>query len=108
MLLTKDAILFVLKNLNKNKYEINKIGLFGSFSKGTQTEKSDIDIYIDFKEEADIFINFFDVKYDLEDIFHKKVDIVTSGNLNGEYKVKRVKEYKEMVKKEILESVIYV
>ncbi|MGL6098446.1 MAG: nucleotidyltransferase family protein, partial [Fusobacteriaceae bacterium] len=97
-----------LKSLDKEKYKINKIGLFGSFAREEETESSDVDIFVEFKEEANVFRDFYDVKYDLEDIFQKKVDLISSDNFDYEYKLKEVKEYKDKVKKEIMESVIYV
>ena len=48
------------------------------------------------------------MKYDLEAIFQKKVDLISSDNFDYEYKLKEVKDYKEKVKKEIMESIIYV
>ena len=108
MKVNKESILFILKTLDKEKYEINKIGLFGSFAREEETEQSDIDIFVDFKEEANVFRNFYDIKYDLEEIFQKKVDLISSDNFDHEYKLKEVKDYKEKVKKEIMESIIYV
>ena len=49
--MNKDYILQKLsqeKEYIQSKYEVDKIGLFGSYAKGTQTEDSDIDIYVEF------------------------------------------------------------
>lgn len=108
MKVNKESILSVLEKLDKERYKINKIGLFGSFAREEATESSDIDIFVDFKDEANVFRNFFDIKYDLEEIFQKKVDLISSNNFDYEYKLKEVKDYKEKVKKEIMESIIYV
>lgn len=35
------------KKVNADKYGIVKIGIFGSVARGTQNEKSDIDIYLE-------------------------------------------------------------
>ncbi|MGL5964696.1 MAG: nucleotidyltransferase family protein [Fusobacteriaceae bacterium] len=108
MKINKESILSILKSLDKEKYKINKIGLFGSFAREEETGSSDVDIFVEFKEEANVFRDFYDVKYDLEDIFQKKVDLISSDNFDYEYKLKEVKEYKEKVKEEILANVIYV
>lgn len=108
MKVNKESILSVLEKLDKERYEINKIRLFGSFAREEETDSSDIDIFVDFKDEANVFRNFFDIKYDLEEIFQKKVDLISSDNFDYEYKLKEVKDYKEKVKKEIMESIIYV
>ena len=48
----------ILDELSKNKsyieenFEVEKIGLFGSYTKGKQTEDSDIDIYVEFKHKT--------------------------------------------------------
>ena len=48
----------ILKELTKHKsyfkenYGVEKIGLFGSYAKGIQTEDSDIDIYVEFKNKT--------------------------------------------------------
>ena len=48
----------ILNELSKNKsyieqnFEVEKIGLFGSYAKGKQTEDSDIDIYVEFKHKT--------------------------------------------------------
>lgn len=108
MKINKENILSILKKIDKEKYEINKIGLFGSFAREDETEDSDIDIFVDFKEEANVFRNFYDIKYDLEEIFKKKVDLISPSNFDYKYKLKEVKDYKEKVKQEIMESIIYV
>ena len=49
-IMTKEDILQILNEQRKyigKTYEVNKIGLFGSYAKGTQTEDSDIDIYVE-------------------------------------------------------------
>ena len=53
--MTKDEI---LNKLSKNRsyieqnFEVDKIGLFGSYAKGKQTEDSDIDIYVEFRHKT--------------------------------------------------------
>ena len=42
----KEEILKKLKEINKKKYSILKLGLFGSFSKNSDTANSDIDILV--------------------------------------------------------------
>ena len=63
MKVNKESILSVLEKLDKERYKINKIGFFGSFAREEATESSDIDIFVDFKDEANVFRNFFYIKY---------------------------------------------
>jgi len=48
----KDEIIQILKRHKKelyNKYGIKEIGLFGSFVRGEESAKSDIDILVEYK-----------------------------------------------------------
>lgn len=107
-MINKNIILDKLSTIDKNKYGIEKIGLFGSYSKDEQTDKSDIDIYVELFDDDDMLTNFYDLKSYLETTFSKKIDLVTSGQFDYKYKNPLVAKYKEKVKNEILGSVIYV
>jgi len=57
--MTKEDILQALKAQKayiQKKYAVDKIGLFRSYAKDTQTEQSDIDIYVEFKDKT--FLSF--------------------------------------------------
>lgn len=58
----------------QNNYEVEKIGLFGSYAKDMQTDKSDIDIYVEFKNKT--FRNLAGLWVYLEELYHKKIDLV--------------------------------
>jgi predicted nucleotidyltransferase len=64
-----------LKPVLRQDYAVSKIGLFGSFAKGIPTEKSDIDLLVEF--EKPIGWRFFSLEIYLEKIFERKVDLVT-------------------------------
>lgn len=76
-------ILKILRN-NKSylgkKYNVNEIGVFGSFSRGDQTKKSDIDLLVTLSKP--IGLEFVDLSYELEELLNHKVDIVSKGALN--------------------------
>jgi len=69
----------ILNKLSKNKsyikenFEVDKIGLFGSYAKDKQTEDSDIDIYVEFKHKT--FDNLAGLWNYLEELYHKKIDL---------------------------------
>jgi predicted nucleotidyltransferase len=81
-----------------SKYGLKRIGLFGSYAKGWQTEDSDIDILADF--EGPIGLRFVEFADYLEKILGKKTDVLTSQGVNG-IKVKEIAN-------EIKKSIIYV
>jgi len=66
------------KNLNhiKFKYHVKSIGVFGSYAVNFETDGSDIDVLVEFEEGFETFDNYMDLKFYLEDIYQKKVDLV--------------------------------
>lgn len=61
------------------KHAVRRIGLFGSFAKGTQTARSDIDFLVEF--EAPTYVNFVGLCRDLERLFDRKVEVLTPAGL---------------------------
>jgi len=59
----------------EEKYKAKSIAIFGSYIRGEQNDKSDIDILVEFKEPVGfLFIHLADF---LEEILKVKVDLVT-------------------------------
>ena len=67
------------KSKDIKKYNVNKIGLFGSFAKNKQHKKSDIDIIVNFDKET--FDNYMDLLFLLEKMFKRKIDLVIEKDL---------------------------
>ncbi len=63
-------------------YGVSNLGLFGSFSKGTFTETSDVDLLVDFIPEQKTFDNFMELSFFLEELFGRKVELVTPQSLS--------------------------
>lgn len=82
----KADILFYLsehKDEFLKKFDIVKLGLFGSFSKNSETPESDIDILIELKPNSEnIYQKKKDFKNELENYFHRKVDVAREKYLN--------------------------
>jgi len=74
----------------KDKFSIRKIGVFGSYAEETQTQKSDIDLVVEF--EKPIGLTFMDLIEYLEKIFQKRVDILTEAGIQS-IRIKKVAEY---------------
>jgi len=62
------------------KFKVRKIGLFSSFARGEQSKDSDIDFLVEFYEPT--FDNFMDLLFSLENIFARKVELITNGSLS--------------------------
>lgn len=61
---------------------VARIGLFGSFRRGEQSEKSDVDILISFERGRKSFDAFLGVAELLEASLHRRVDLVTVESLS--------------------------
>ncbi|MBU0469920.1 MAG: nucleotidyltransferase family protein [Nanoarchaeota archaeon] len=81
MKLTQKSIIKELEAHKEDicKYDVKKIALFGSYLKGKQHQKSDIDFLVSFSKPS--FDNYMELKFLLEKIFKKKIDLVTEKSL---------------------------
>ena len=60
----------------KETFCVKEIGIFGSFVKGTQKYNSDIDILVTFEKGHKDFFNYMRLKYWLERLLDRSVDLV--------------------------------
>ncbi len=68
------------KDIIEKKYTVKKIGIFGSYAKGTQKKSSDIDILVEL--ETPTYNNFIDLAFYLEELYGKKIDLITMKGLS--------------------------
>lgn len=85
-----EKILKSQKKLLKEKFQVKKIGVFGSFARNEQSVNSDIDILVEFYEP--IGWDFFDLQGYLENILQREVDLVTEKALKPQIKATILKE----------------
>jgi uncharacterized protein len=80
-----------------DNFNITKIGIFGSFAKGTQNNKSDLDLLVEFKPGT-------------KDLFESKQRIrnYIETNLNIKVDICREKYLKKIFKEKILTDAIYI
>lgn len=83
-----------LKPILTDRFNVSKIGFFGSYATGDQTEKSDLDLLVEFSRP--IGWEFFTLEGFLEKEFGLSVDLVTIDAL------------KARTKNRILNQVIYI
>ena len=74
-----EKTLRTLKPLLSEKYKVERIGYFGSYARGEQTDDSDIDILVEFRQP--LGWAFFDLQDLLEEKLQKKVDLVSNRAL---------------------------
>jgi predicted nucleotidyltransferase len=76
----------VKKILNENKpfimkkFKVKEIGIFGSYVRGENKPKSDIDLLVEFNEPVGFFA-FLDLEEYLANILEMKVDLVSKKAL---------------------------
>jgi len=84
-ILERDIIIARLVQNEKiiRQYGVEKVGLFGSYLTNKQTEKSDIDILVEFGKDKTNFDNFINLCFFLDGLFlGKKVEVVTKNSLS--------------------------
>ena len=90
----------ILKTLEKEfspiskNFSVKTIGLFGSYARSEQTEKSDIDLLVEFEKPIG-FSKFIELEDHLSEKLGAKVDLVTPDAL------------KPIIKPYIMEDVVY-
>lgn len=72
---------FIRKN-----FGVKKIGIFGSFARGEEKRGSDVDILVEFAEGRKTFDNYMELKFFLENLFGRDVDLVTSTSIKPRLK----------------------
>jgi len=61
-------------------YPIEKAWLFGSYARGEETDKSDVDVIVRFDKNVSItLIDYARIMNDLSDVLQKNVDLVQDG-----------------------------
>jgi len=78
----------------KEKFKVKSIGIFGSYARGEQTKKSDIDMLVEFDVPVGFF-KFIDLENYLSEKLRVKVDLVTPDAL------------KPLIKPQIIEEAVY-
>jgi len=76
----------------------NRIGVFGSYSRNEMTQESDIDILYNFQKRISLF-DLVGLKLELEDILHRKVDLVSEKSVDKYIKPFILKDLKIIFQK---------
>lgn len=71
------------KNRLFHDYPIKSMAIFGSYSRSAQTDKSDLDILVEFSDK--IGIRFVDLADEIEKILELKVDLVSRNGVKKKY-----------------------
>ena len=80
-----------LKPTLKKRFKVETLDIFGSYAKGEQTEKSDVDVLVTYSEGADLLL-VAGLRHYLRRKLHVKVDVVSKKFLNPTIKDQVLKE----------------
>ena len=61
---------------------VRRLGLFGSFVRGEQRVDTDVDFLVEFEPDQKTFDHFMSLAVLLEDLVHRRIEIVTTDALS--------------------------
>lgn len=64
------------------KLGARRVGVFGSAARGEARADSDVDVYVEFEEDTRTYNNFFALHELLEEVFGRRVGLVTDKSLS--------------------------
>jgi predicted nucleotidyltransferase len=81
---SKKEILTIINEYQKQirGFGVRRCGVFGSFVRSRQTQESDIDVLVEFEPNQKTFDNFMRLAQFLEELFGRKVDLITVESLS--------------------------
>lgn len=86
----------LLENRDRlRSYHVRKIGVFGSYARGSARKKSDIDLLVEFDQTVDLF-DFYHLTDEISSMLDTKIDLATVNSL------------KPLVKSRVMEEVEWI
>ncbi|MCA1617938.1 MAG: nucleotidyltransferase family protein [Acidobacteria bacterium] len=84
---TKEDVFTLLRQNGEQlrRFGVGRISVFGSFARGEPNDESDVDILVEFEPGGKSFDNFLALAEFLEEIFERKVDLLTPESLNPRF-----------------------
>ena len=60
----------------KRQFRVARLAVFGSYARGTARKRSDVDILVEFEPDGVTFDNYMDLKFYLQRVLRRRVDLV--------------------------------
>ncbi|MBW2598893.1 MAG: nucleotidyltransferase family protein [Deltaproteobacteria bacterium] len=95
-MITGEEIFLILSGLKEelaDRYKVKKIGVFGSFARGDASEKSDVDILVEYSETPGFF-GFIELEDYLKEKLGRNVDLATQNALKPAIRKRVISEIK--------------
>ena len=82
-----------------NIYNVKSMYVFGSVCTDKFSDDSDIDILISFDNLSieKYTDNYFELHYKLQELFGRKIDLLTDKSLSNPYFIKRLEQTKQLI-----------
>ena len=84
---TSKELLLMIQGLQpelKKRFSVRSIGIFGSIATGLSNEQSDVDILVELEEPT--FDHYMELKFRLEEVLGREVDLVLKDTLKPRIK----------------------
>jgi predicted nucleotidyltransferase len=80
-------------------HKVSKLFAFGSVLKESFNDESDIDLIVDFDQVPieDYADNYFDLKYELESLFNRPVDLLEEQAIRNPYFKREVEKERQLI-----------
>lgn len=75
----------------RKRYKVNELGIFGSYARGEQHKKSDVDVLVEFDDAPDL-IKFIELERKIQKLIGRKVDLVRKKAIRSELRNSILKE----------------
>lgn len=84
---TKEEVFTLLRQngAQLRRFGVRRVSVFGSFARGEPNDESDVDILVELEPDRKSLNNFLDLAEFLEELFGRKVDLVTPESLNPRF-----------------------
>ena len=84
---TKEDVFALLRQNGEQlrRLGVGRISVFGSFARGEPSDESDVDILVEFEAGRTSFDNFLALAEFLEELFGRKVDLLTPESLHPRF-----------------------
>ena len=81
-------------------YNVKNLYAFGSVCNSNFNDSSDIDLLVAFDKNISIekyTDNYFELHYELEDLFKRKIDLITDNSLSNPFLIKTIDLTKQLI-----------
>ena len=84
---TKEEVFALLRQngAQLRRFGVARLSVFGSFARGEPNDASDVDILVEFEPGQETFKHFLALAEFLEEMFERKVDLLTPESLNPRF-----------------------